>query len=111
MRVQRNKWVIASDPGRVGSGADWNTGIKHAPDRRRVSGAFLAVTIDVGLALVRHTVLYCDTATQCLDPVNAFCGDGFGVIEEPVNVTERDFPIDLLKNIQCSFNSLVVRRM
>ena len=72
------------------------------------SAAFFAVAIHKIFALIGHTVLNCDTATQGFDAFQVFVGNGFAMVEKPVQTFERDIAIDLLKNIQKARDAFVV---
>src|ERR1700675_4879002 len=52
--IQRKVRVVARNASRVGSGADRDTNLQHASDRRSALGLLLTVTLDEILALKSH---------------------------------------------------------
>ncbi|MNY20430.1 hypothetical protein D3C86_1539080 [compost metagenome] len=53
-------------------------------------------------------MLGCDAAAKRGDAVDRAVGDGFGMIEKPVQPFERDIPVDLFEDIQRPRNGLVI---
>ena len=52
-----------------------------------------------------------DATAECRDAVDRLVGDGFGVVEEPVQALQRNVLIDLLEDVQRSRDRLVIGRM
>jgi hypothetical protein len=58
-----------------------------------------------------HPVLHRDSTAQRLHPLDVAIGDGFAVIEEPVQAVKRNLSIHFFINLQCSLDRLVVCRV
>jgi len=52
-------------------------------------------------SLEGHAVLHSDTAAERLDALDVAVGNGFAVIEEPMQAVEGDFPVHFFIDIQC----------
>lgn len=58
------------------------------------------VVFDEGFVLVGYVVLYGDIFIQCVDVFDIVWGDGFGVVDELVQVIEWYFVVDLFVYIE-----------
>src|SRR5258707_15192697 len=76
--------VVARNAGCVGAGADRNTNLQHASNRRRAFRLLRTVPLDKILALESHSILHGDTAAERLNALDIAVGDRFAVIKKPV---------------------------
>lgn len=66
------------------------------------------VAVDKIFALESHTVLNRYAAAQRFDAFDIAFGDGFRMIEEPVQTIERNFAIYLLEDVEHPADGLIV---
>ena len=70
-----------------------------------------AVAVNEILALKRHPVLYGDAAAERFDPFNISIRNGFAMIEEPVQTSERNVAIHFFIDVERARDGLVVGRV
>jgi hypothetical protein len=70
-----------------------------------------AVAIDKIFALESHTVLHRNAAAQRFHAFNIALGNGFRMIEEPVQAVERNIAVHLLKHVQHPADGFIIGGM
>src|SRR5262249_22853628 len=106
--IQRNPRVIAGDSSGVRSGANGDSKFEHFANWRCALSGLLAITLNKVFPLVSHAVLDRDASTQCPHPFEVAVGDGFAMIEKPVQSFERRVAVHFLKYVQKAIDAFVV---
>src|SRR5579862_2686213 len=106
--IEGNPGVIASDSSGVCSGADGDPKFEHFADWRRSLRGLFTVAVDEVFALVSHAVLDGDPSTECLYPFEISLGDGFAMIEKPVQSFERHVAVYFLIYIEKAVDAFVI---
>src|SRR5579859_2080715 len=86
--VQGNPRIVAGDSSGVCSGSDGDPKFEHFANWRCLLSGLFTIAVDEVFALVSHAVLDRDASTECLYPFEVPVGDGFAMIEEPVQPFE-----------------------
>src|SRR5579863_700115 len=84
------------------------THLQHASDRRRPLRCFSAVAFDEVFPLEGHAMLDRNAASECDGSINVSVRNRLRMIEAPVQPTEGDVAVNLLKDIQESLDRFVV---
>ena len=69
------------------------------------------VAVDKIFALESHTVLHGNAAAQRFDAFDIALGDGFRMIEEPVQPVERNIAIHLLEDVEHPADGFIIGGM
>ena len=73
-----------------------------------MAGGFEAVALGKVLALEGHAVLHGNAAAERFDAVDVGLGNGFRMVEEPVQAVERNVAVHLLENVQHAADGFVI---
>src|SRR6266853_3691700 len=106
--IQGNPGVIAGDSSSVCSGSDGNSKFEHFANWRRSLSGLFTVAVDEIFTLVSHAVLDRDASTECLYSFKVSVGDGFAMIEKPVQSFERHVAVDFLIYIEKAVDAFVI---
>src|SRR5271169_435904 len=91
--------VVARNAGCVGTCADRNTYLKHAPDRRSAFSLPGTISLDEIFSLKGHSILHCDPTAQRFHALDVMVCDRFAVIKEPVQAVKGNLLVHLFIDI------------
>src|SRR5882672_8677709 len=106
--IEGNPRVIAGDTCRVCSCANGDSKFEHFANWRRSLSGLFAIAVDEVFTLVSHAVLDRDASTECLYSFKVSVGDGFAMIEKPVQSFERHVAVYFLVYIEKAVDAFVV---
>src|SRR5258706_2159651 len=106
--VKRDPWVIARDTCGIGAGTHRDAQLKHLAHGWGTFDGLLPVPIHEVFTLIRHAVLYGDTAAQGFDTFQVSIANSLTMIEEPIQSREWQLSIDVFKHSEESGDTLVI---
>src|SRR6266446_523299 len=106
--IQGNPGVIAGDSSGVCSGSDGNSKFEHFANWRCSLSGLFTIAVDEVLALVSHPMLNGNSASQCSNAFEVSVGDGFAMIEKPVQPFERHVAVYFLIYIEKAVDAFVI---
>src|SRR6266540_4249845 len=106
--IQGNPGVIAGDSSGVCSGSNGDSKFEHFANWWCSLSGLFTIAVDEVFTLVSHAVLDRDASTECLYPFEVSVGDGFAMIEKPVQPFERHVAVYFLIYIEKAVDAFVI---
>lgn len=109
--VQCGLWVIVGDVGCIGVQFYWYVQCQYFCYWWGMFYCFFVVVIDKIFVLEGYLMLYCNIVFQCFYLFNVMFGNGFGMIEELVQVIKWDIVVYFFKYVQYLVDGFIVGGM